>query len=336
MGADNLVDHADDWDRLNACTVGLPILDAAFFQESLRQFGDGGETLVLGRAGGGLVAAGILIKQGAASWTTFQPSQAPMGAWLMMPHLDVVDVCSSLQHALPSLCLLLGISQQDPKYLDRPASVRGVQTLDYIKTACIPFDGTFAEYWSKRGRNLRQNLKRQRNRLTREKVEIRLEMIEDAGIIGAAVDDYGEIESKGWKGEKGTALHGTNAQGRFYRAVFERLAAKGEALVYRYWYDDNLVASDLCVRRDGILIILKTAHDEEFGKTSPTHLMRQEYFEQLFEDGGVRSVEFYGKLMDWHTKWSEDIRRMYHINSYRWPVLATIRSRLGRNRKTGN
>lgn len=28
--------------------------------------------------------------------------------------------------------------------------------------------------------------------------------------------------------------------------------------------------------------------------------------------------EFYGRLMDWHTKWSDEIRTLYHVTAFRW------------------
>ena len=313
--------NADEWDALNACTADLPILDAAFYRESLAQFGDGSERLVMGRVDGELVAAGILTRERQGIWSTYQPSQAPLGAWLIRPDFDMAHTCGSLQRALPGFCVLLGISQQDPRLSCRPDDLGRLRTLDYIDTASIPVNGSFADYWAARGRNLRQNLKRQRNRLDREGRRARLEIIVDADAIGAAVDDYGDLEFCGWKAEKGTAVHRDNAQGRFYRNVLEHLAAKGEATIYRYWYNGELAASDLCVHRNGVFIILKTAHNEKFGKTSPTHLMRQEYLESLFRDGSVRRIEFYGKLMNWHTKWSDDVRRMYHVNLFRWAVL---------------
>ena len=78
----------------------------------------------------------------------------------------------------------------------------------------------FDDYWSKRGRNLRQNLKRQRNRLERESVETRMTVVEDPNLIADSVDRYGALESAGWKGREGTSLHPDNAQGKFYRTGY--------------------------------------------------------------------------------------------------------------------
>jgi hypothetical protein len=59
-------------------------------------------------------------------------------------------------------------------------------------------------------------------------------------------------------------------------------------------------------------------------------LMRQEAFEQIFADGRFRRIEFYGKVMDWHTKWSDDIRTLFHVTCARWAALWKVRRLLRR------
>ncbi len=45
-------------------------------------------------------------------------------------------------------------------------------------------------------------------------------------------------------------------------------------------------------------------------------LMRQEAFKQVFDGALCKKIEFYGKVMDWHTKWATEVRTLYHINQY--------------------
>jgi hypothetical protein len=52
--------------------------------------------------------------------------------------------------------------------------------------------------------------------------------------------------------------------------------------------------------------------------------MREEACRRLFEDGRIRRIEFYGRVMEWHTRWTDEVRTMYHLNHYRWPVLARL------------
>lgn len=221
--------------------------------------------------------------------------------------------------------LLIGVTQQDPLISIRPVDQEHLSTLDYIQTAHIDANQSFDEYWSLRGKNLRHNLKRQRNRLEREGIVTRIEVLTVPKDMPMAVRQYGEMESSGWKSQSGSAIHIDNVQGRFYVDTLSAFADTGQTRVYRYYYDDKLVASDLCLLGDGVFIILKTTYDETIEGSSPTMLMRQEMFQLIFEDKDIRRIEFYGKVMDWHTKWSDDFRVMYHINYYPWKFINTIR-----------
>jgi hypothetical protein len=56
--------------------------------------------------------------------------------------------------------------------------------------------------------------------------------------------------------------------------------------------------------------------------------MREEFFQQFWEQGEVRRVEFYGRMMEWHTRWTPQHRTQYHVTWHRWPWLT--RGLLGR------
>ena len=47
-------------------------------------------------------------------------------------------------------------------------------------------------------------------------------------------------------------------------------------------------------------------------------LMREEATRSLFECGRFQRLEFYGRVMEWHTRWTEEVRTLYHVNYYRW------------------
>ena len=72
------------------------------------------------------------------------------------------------------------------------------------------------------------------------------------------------------------------------------------------------------------MIILKTTYDETERATSPAHLMRHESLTDIFDNARFRRIEFYGRVKAWHTKLTEDVRTMFHVNRYRWPILANL------------
>jgi CelD/BcsL family acetyltransferase involved in cellulose biosynthesis len=322
--AARFADYAARWEALNGTGPAAPMLAPAFVASLLDSFGSGAELLALCEDGGETCAAAVLAPQGAGRWATFQPAQAPVGLWLQRPGLEGTALASSLMRALPGLTLLLALTQCDPLLAPRPLDDERVRTLDYIDTARIDVDaaGGFDAYWQARGKNLRNNLKKQRNRLAAEGVVTRLETVTLEADMAGAVRDYGRLESAGWKAGSGSAVDAANAQGRFYTQMLEAFARAGRARVYRYWFGDQLVAMDLCIHERDCIVILKTAYDESVPSSlSPALLMREEAVRGLFDEGSFARIEFYGRVMEWHTRWTDAVRTLYHLNLYRWPLL---------------
>jgi CelD/BcsL family acetyltransferase involved in cellulose biosynthesis len=326
--------HLDAWRRLSVLADDTPLLDPAFVAPLLREFGTGQEVLAMaGEPAAPPCAMLLLTRVSRLGWSTFQPSQAPVGLVVREPSLDGAALLRGLLRALPGLPLVVALAQQDPDFTARPPDHGAIRTLDYIRTARVAVAGSFDDYWKARGRNLRRNLKRQRNGLERRGIRARLEVLTLPEEVAGAIADYGSLESAGWKAGLGTAIHPDNAQGRYYRTILESFCRNGEGRIYKYWYGDRLVAMDLCLHRSGVLIILKTTYDETIESSSPAMLMRHEAFEGLFAEGTFRRIEFYGKVMDWHTKWSDDIRTLFHVNCARWPALWTFRGAVDRWRR---
>lgn len=331
---DNFEKWVSSWDKLNKEHVRSALLDSRFIRVLLDHYGEDKIRLAVGYNRDAIVAMTFVRPQASGVWSTFQPSQAPLGLWLAASEIDPAMAAQSLLRALPGYPLLFSVLQQDPDFAIRPKSSPQVRTIDYILTARILVDGEFNHYWSSRGKNLRHNLKRQRNRLQREGIALRLEVLADPEHMSKAIHDYGNLESVGWKNKFGTAISGNNRQGEFYRNVLEIFSKTGDARAYQYYYNDELVASDLCIIGYGSANWIKTTYNEQIKTSSPAALMRQAVFEQLFDEPEIHIVEFYGPVMDWHTKWADDMRTLYHINHYRWPGLANIHSMLRSVKRT--
>jgi len=317
---------APRWDALNEAAGGLPFLQSRFIRPLLQVFEDASLRLVTCDDAGEPLAMGIMGRRGFGCWETFQPSQLPLGAWIVRPGQDSARLLAALGRKLPGLVLLVGLTQQDPSSVPRPADSERLKTLDYIQTARVPIVGTFNEYWSHRGKNLRHNMKRQRAKLLQEGITPRLEVLGRPEDVAPAIAEYGRLESAGWKAGHGTAVHPENDQGRFYRAMMEAFCSAGAGRIYRYLFDDRAVAIDLCVEGGGSLVILKTTYDESIKTISPAFLMREESFRGLFEEGRVQRIEFFGKLMEWHTRWTDDVRTLYHLNYFHSRAALRLRS----------
>ena len=314
--------YRESWDSLNRQGANTPLLSSDFVIPLLDYFSSGKEKLAIYSNSQNPAAMAIVTRTKFGVWETLQPSQSPLGLWLQDTASSTTALLSQLRKALPFPTLLIGITQQDPKLLTRPEQSQGLSTLDYIQTAHVAVNGSFEDYWSQRGKNLRQNLNRQRNRLEREGIKPSLKIITAADEIPQAIIEYGKLESAGWKSAGGTAIHIDNNQGKFYRDMLINFCQHNDTLIFQYYYDDQLVTTDLCIKDKHSLIILKTTYDEAITTSSPALLMRQDSFKYIFDEHLVDTIEFYGKVMDWHTKWSDKIRIMYHINC---PLLKRLR-----------
>lgn len=309
---------AQKWDELNKRNVKSPLLTSLFLLAALRNFGTGREKLACLGSSESPDAMAVIFERKLGTWETFQPSQAPVGFWLMRPDMEISNVLPGLISACPGFPLLLGITQQDPELLPRPIETARIRTLDYIETARIVIEGGFDAYWEQRGKNLRQNMRKARNKLEKAGMSVRLDCITDPAAVREAIANYGRLESGGWKASNGTAISLDNDQGRFYQDLMETHCRVGPGRIYQLMFNDTIAAMDLCVDLDGVIVILKTTYDEAMSDYSPAMLMHQVLFQALFESSEFRRIEFYGKIMDWHTRFTEDKRTMYHLNYYRW------------------
>ena len=82
---------------------------------------------------------------------------------------------------------------------------------------------------------------------------------------------------------------------------------------------------NLCLLRAGVLIVLKTTYDESIPSIySPAFLLSQDQLMNLFGEAKIHRLEYYGRLMDWHTKWTENKRTLFHTTAYRFPLIKRL------------
>jgi hypothetical protein len=321
----------NDWDALNQRIGNHILLDSGFVAPLLRHFREG-EVLLGSSDDAEAPGMALLVPRGTGRWETFQPSQAPIGLMLLGSPNAAGNSLTRITRALPGYAFQLSVLQQDPDYSPFVLNLNsGVfERLDYIQTARITLEGTFEDYWKTRGTNFRHNLARRRRRLAEKGYTIELIEIRSPNEVETAIREYGNLESQGWKGRDGTAVAIDNAQGRFYRDVFQYFCARGEAVIFQLRFNGRVASSDLCLMRDGVMIVLKTAYDEQLNDYSPAFMMREEILQRTFAERKVRKIEFYGRVMEWHTRWSKEIRTLYHVNCFRHRWVVPLKKLVGR------
>ena len=324
----------DQWDALNLAQNNHILLDSGFVAALLQHFVSR-EVLLGINDDASNPAMALMERKGPGVWETFQPSCAPLGPILYGAGERGAENLASLMRSLPGYALQLGVLQQDPDCSGFSA-VNGsdwVEKLNYIQTARIPLEGTFQEYWDGRESRLRRNNDRLRRRMAEKGLRLDFIAIRDPAQVGDAIAQLARLESKGWKAKEGTAVSVDNAQGRFYHALLEDFCARDEGVIYQLRIDGQVVATDICVTRGEMLVLLKTAYDEDWSVYSPAFLLREDIVRELYSAGTVRSYEFYGPLMEYQLRWTRNIRTLYHLTCFRYRWVRSARNLAKRMRK---
>lgn len=312
--------HQTRWDELNRMTGGNVLLDSRFVALLLRYFGTDRTFLAVDEGPGGSGMALVECRR-PGFWQTFQPSQAPLGLIVLADSERAKDQMRRLIRTLPGFALEFAVLQQDSAssvFRGVPESA-AVCVQKHIETAWIPVRGNFQDYWKSRRRDLVDNLARRTRRLERDGIGWEFRMVRDPDGVAAAIQEYGRLESSGWKAGEGTAVSAENEQGMFYRDVLHSACQRGEGIIYQILFEGRAVASQLGLARNGMLVLVKMAYDEEYRSHSPGYLLQYKILESAFEGHEIQAVEFYGKVNPgWTDKWADEVRPIFHITFQRY------------------
>ncbi|HEU0102607.1 MAG TPA: GNAT family N-acetyltransferase [Mycobacteriales bacterium] len=187
--------------------------------------------------------------------------------------------------------------------------------------------GSYAEFEAGLTRNFRRNLRKAGNRATRDH-RVVWESVRGAQAGRPEIlQEFLDLESSGWKGDRGTAISNSPALTRFYTVLAARLADRGWLEWQRLTFDGRLVASHLAIRLGRAVVLPKIAHDESHGRLGPGNLLMQETISQAFADDGVDEVNCLTD-MPWHRNWEmaqADYRDLLLVPRGPLPLVASAR-----------
>ncbi|GJL63546.1 MAG: hypothetical protein NPIRA04_22000 [Nitrospirales bacterium] len=311
--------YQEQWDNLNANTDNHVLLDSKFWGALIKYFSN--EKTLLGISNNREYPGMVLVENvGLGMWSTFQPSQAPIGPILLGNPRNIEEQMRGILKSLPGYALGLGVTQQDPHFgvFDAVETHERVEVKSYMKTARIPIHGDFETYWNKRANDLRGNVRKRLRRLEREGLCPSIDVLQVPEDMRRGIQEYGRMEASGWKGREGTAVTPDNLQGQFYQHLLEQMCQANEGVIYTLRFNEKPVAQKICLRRNGMIVFLKMAYDETYRHLSPGYILQYEILKRLFNDKEIEYVETYGRVNEgWTDKWTNDFRMMYHINYFR-------------------
>jgi Acetyltransferase (GNAT) domain len=305
----------EQWDALNYRYCELhPMLQSRFIRPLIQAFPADIDVLA-GFQENCLSALILLERSGGFVKRTFLPSQAQI-ALLLVPS-NISPINRFKRALLPSMAYRIDLLSIDPRYQSGLIAVKGEDSKSKGMNMVVDVTLSFEEYWSLRPKNLRKNISRYRNRIRKRLGGSELRVVKLPQEIGLAVDRYGLLESRGWKGRSGTALHPENSQGIFYRNLLESFASTGNATIFELWVDGQLVASRLSIANDQLLIILKTTYREDLKTYAFGRILLFETIKYIFATREVKTIDFYTNASKEQLDWSTGARPLYNMSLYR-------------------
>lgn len=306
----NLGSYKEIWDKLNAELYSSnPYFDSSFIEPLLAYFSAGRARICIFRRENEIDGLVIVVSLRLGKWSLFVPAQAQI-APILVRHPENLQ---GLIHALPGLSLVLDLPCQDTLHspsLDEKSLLFG--PVQHAHTMGVKLDGDFKGYWDVRSANLRKSMGRRLRKAQDAGFAVRLNHLTEPGDMQSVIARFGEMESAGWKGRGGTAVHADNAQGRFYTDVLRRFAKRGKASVYELYFNDTLIAMQLCIASPSMLVLLKTTYDESQAVFSPGRLLLYLLLEEEFAEKRVQTIEFYTNADSDGLAWATHDRWISH------------------------
>jgi GNAT acetyltransferase-like protein len=302
-----------------------PAFAAAAVRLMARDFGGPELRFATLHSRGGIIAKTLLQPLSAGRWTVFCPVQATIAPL-------VFDSSAQLDgRALRNLLAQLGSTawKLDIPYQDSRVSLLQQLGADptlltgHWQSVSIAAPEGWEPYWQSRSKDLRHNIERRERKAQRDGFELDLYSVHNPDEIGAAVDRYCDLETRGWKGEAGTALGRRQIEGRFYRELMVTMAQQKCACVYELRAGDRVIASRLVLSGGSRHLVLKTTYDESLKAYSPGVLLLHRMLRELFSVPG-RTVELCTHAKPQQLQWATGVPSMQNRAVFRSALIRSV------------
>jgi len=145
---------------------------------------------------------------------------------------------------------------------------------------------------------------------------IRYESTTSQRELGRWVDDFLELEGRGWKGRDHTALRERENETRYFRELIAGGSARGKVVAYRLTAGGELAAMRFDLVTQGAAFALKIAYDERFARSSPGALLELDILGDVLTNGRYRFID------------SCTMPSRYSVHGYFWREERAIMSRV--------
>lgn len=184
--------------------------------------------------------------------------------------------------------------------------------------------------WDDLRRSMSTKLRKNTERAIRQLGQsgsLEFEVVEDHPRLVELVRECFELESLGWKNERGWTVVSTPDALQFYSDLARACAAEGRLALYLLRVDGKIVAFDYCIRAGGRIDLLKTTYHPELARQSPSNVLRYMVWQHEAERGEVDEYHF-GGTSEWKRRWAEQEHPLVQLRIYGRGVRARA-ARLG-------
>jgi CelD/BcsL family acetyltransferase involved in cellulose biosynthesis len=179
-------------------------------------------------------------------------------------------------------------------------------TWSSARSPCLRLPLAFEALQQGMSASFRASLRRRRRRLQEQGV-VELERLSGGPELLSKLLEGFELEQRGWKGRRGTAIAQHPATLGFYSNLAMRAARAGWLSLYFLRLDGRPIAFDYGLTYGGRYLSLKHAYDERAGKYSPGQLLTEDTLRDCIARG-LTEFDFLGDDSPCKKDWAREGR----------------------------
>jgi CelD/BcsL family acetyltransferase involved in cellulose biosynthesis len=309
---------APSWERLVAGSAAPPFVSHAWFSAWYDAFAAEGPLVCTAWREGQLAAVLPLRSAGGvlgSATNAHTPVFAPLG------DDDAVQaVLVAAVEAAGGSLVVTHLPEEHPATAALAEASRGAGRITWTepgpRSAVAETAGGLESYLRGRPRDTRRELGRLRRKLAKEQ-RATLEVLSEPSALAVELQACFELEAAGWKGRRGTAILSSPDTARFYRAVADAFARRGELRLSTISVEGRPIAFDLGLVSGRRLWVPKGGYDETFRRYGPGLVLLLAEVEQAFELG-LEAVELLGEAEPYKQPFATTYRRHCAVHSHRW------------------
>jgi CelD/BcsL family acetyltransferase involved in cellulose biosynthesis len=168
-------------------------------------------------------------------------------------------------------------------------------------------DGDFGAFEARLSSRRRHDYRRARRRLERSGPVTFDLRVPKVGSVEAELEEAMRIEASSWKSRGGSTLLRTGRLRAFFHEYARRMARKGQLRIAFLRVDGVAIAMQLIIEHASRFWIYKVGYDEKWAEHSPGVQLMWDVMRHACESR-LAGVELQGKVEDWLTIWSREVR----------------------------